>query len=87
MFICIDEGTNDKINMDIEDEIKELYPWIILNINEIGDRIAYEFFDVGYEQISQEFLDDDINDYLSGIHERIIERAIQKLEENGVNVI
>lgn len=87
MFICIDEGTNDKINMDIEDEIKELYPWIILNINEIGDRIAYNFFDVGYEQISQEFLDDDINDYLSGIHERIIERAIQKLEENGVNVI
>lgn len=87
MLICIDEGTNDKINMDIEDEIKELYPWIILNINEIGDRIAYNFFDVGYEQISQEFLDDDINDYLSGIHERIIERAIQKLEENGVDVI
>ena len=87
MLICIDEGTNDKINMDIEDEIKELYPWIILNINEIGDRIAYNFFDVGYEQISQEFLDDDINDYLSGIHERTIERAIQKLEENGVDVI
>ena len=87
MFICIDEGTNDKINMDIEDEIKELYPWIIININEIGDRIAYEFFDVGYEQISKKFLDDDINDYLSGIHERIIERAIQKLEENGVDVI
>ena len=87
MFICIDEGTNDKIDMDIEDEIRELYPWVILNINEIGDRIAYNFFDVGYEQISQEFLDDDINDYLSGIHERIIERAIQKLEENGVNVI
>lgn len=87
MFICIDEGTNDKIDMDIEDEIRELYPWVILNINEIGDRIAYAFFDVGYEQISQEFLDDDINDYLSGIHERIIERAIQKLEENGVNVI
>ena len=87
MLICIDEGTDDKIDMDIEDEIKELYPWIILNINEIGDRIAYEFFDVGYEQISQKFLDDDINDYLSGIHERIIERAIQKLEENGVDVI
>lgn len=87
MLIYVDEGTDDKINMDIEDEIKELYPWIILNINEIGDRIAYEFFDVGYEKISQKFLDDDINDYLSGIHERIIERAIQKLEENGVDVI
>ena len=87
MFICIDEGTNDKINMDIEDEIKELYPWVVLNINEIGDRIAYAFFDVEYEQISQEFLDNDINDYLSDIHERIIERAIQKLEENGVDVI
>ena len=34
MFIYVDEGTNDKINMDIEDEIKELYPWVILNINE-----------------------------------------------------
>lgn len=87
MFICIDEGTNDKINMDIEDEIKELYPQVILNINEIGDRIAYAFFDVEYEQINQKFLDDDINDYLSDIHERIIERAIQKLEENGVDVI
>lgn len=87
MIICIDEGTNDKINMDIEDEMKELYPWIILNINEIGDRIAYAFFDVDYEQISQEFLDEDINDYLSDIHERIIERAILKLEENGVDVI
>ena len=87
MLIYVDEGTNDKIDMDIEDEIKELYPWIILNINEIGDRIAYNFFDIGYEQISQKCLDDDINDYLSGIHERIIERAIQKLEENGVNVI
>lgn len=87
MIICIDEGTNDKINMDIEDEMKELYPWIILNINEIGDRIAYAFFDVDYEQISQEFLDKDINDYLSDIHERIIERAILKLEENGVDVI
>ena len=34
MFIYVNEGTNDKINMDIEDEIKELYPWVILNINE-----------------------------------------------------
>ena len=87
MLIYVDDGTNDKINMDIEDEIKELYPWIILNINEIGDRIAYDFFDVGYEQISQKLLDDEINDYLSVIHERIIERTIQKLEENGVDVI
>ena len=87
MLIYVDEGTDDKINMDIEDEIKELYPWIILNINEIGDRIAYTFFDVEYEPSSQKFLDDEINDYLSGIHERIIERAIQKLEENGVDVI
>lgn len=87
MFICIDEGTNDKINMDIEDEMKELYPWVILNINEIGDRIAYSFFDVEYEQVSQEFLDEDISDYLSDIHERIIERAILKLEENNIDVI
>ena len=87
MLIYVDDGTNDKINMDMEDEIKELYPWIILNINEIGDRIAYTFFDVEYEQISQKFLDDEMNDYLSVIHERIIERAIQKLEENGVGVI
>ena len=87
MLIYVDEGTDDKINMDIEDEIKELYPWIILNINEIGDRIAYTFFDVECEQISQKFLDDEINDYLSVIHERIIDRAIQKLEENGVDVI
>ena len=86
MEIHIDDGTDAFKSMDIEDEIKELYPWIVLNINEIGDSIAYNLFDVEYD-ITQGIIDEEINDYLSFIHERILERAIQKLEENGRNEI
>ena len=86
MIININDSTNDKINMDNKRELLELYPWVILNLNEIGDRIAEAFFDSEY-QVSQEFLDEEINDFLSNIHEKIIEKAIQKLEENNIDVI
>lgn len=86
MFVEIEEGTRDEFFMDRDEEQLELYPWIILNLSEIGDRIAYSLSNVEY-QVTQEILDEEINDYLSHIHERIIEQAILKLEENGVNVI
>ena len=63
----------------------ELYPWTILNLDEIGILIASNLFYAEYD-ITQEILDEEINDYLSNIHEKIIEKAIQKLEENNINV-
>lgn len=86
MFIEIEEGTRDEFFMDRDEEQLELYPWIILNLSEIGDRIAYSLSNVEY-QVTQEILDEEINDYLSHIHERIIEQAILKLEENEINVL
>lgn len=87
MIVDIEDYTEDKINMDIEKEILELYPWIILNLDEIGNTIAYNLFDVEYHQIAQEYLDEDINDYLSEIHQRIYEKAVDVLEQNGIDVI
>ena len=46
MIVDIEDYTEGKINMDIEREILELYPWIILNLDEIGNTIAYNLFDV-----------------------------------------
>ena len=86
MIVDIEDYTEGKINMDIEREILELYPWIILNLDEIGNTIAYNLFDVEY-QIAQKYLDEDINDYLSEIHQRIYEKAVDVLEQNGIDVI
>lgn len=84
--ILIKDDENHFNMMKIEDEMLEIYPWIVLNLDEIGVSIAYQLFDAGYD-ITQEILDEEINDYLCHIHERILERAIQKLEENGIVVI
>lgn len=84
--ILIKDDENHFNMMEIEDEMLEIYPWIVLNLDEIGVSIAYQLFDAGYD-ITQEILDEEINDYLCHIHERILERAIQKLEENGIVVI
>lgn len=84
--IIIKDEYVDDIYMNIETEILELYPWVVLNLDEIGVAIAYQLFDAGYD-ITQEMIDEEINDYLYHIHERLLERAIQKLEENGVDVI
>lgn len=86
MIVDIEDYTENKVNMDIEREILELYPWIVLNLDEIGTAIAYNLFDVEY-QIIQEHLDEDINDYLSEIHQRIYEKAVDVLEQNGRDVI
>lgn len=86
MIIDIDDATEEKFIMNTEDEQLELYPWTILNLDEIGILIAFNLFDAEYD-ITQEILDEEINDYLSNIHEKILEKAIQKLEENNINVL
>lgn len=85
MIIDIDDATDEKFMMNAEDEQLELYPWTILNLDEIGILIASNLFYAEYD-VTQEILDEEINDYLSNIHEKIIEKAIQKLEENNINV-
>ena len=82
MLIDIDDMTDEKFTMETETQLLEVYPWVVLNLDEIGTEIAYQLFDAEYD-ITQEILDEEINDYLCHIHERILERAIQKLEENG----
>lgn len=86
MLVYIEDYTDDKFSMQAEEEQLELPPWVILNLNEIGTAIACQLFDAEYD-ITQEILDEEINDYLSHIHEYILERAIQKLEDNGVDVL
>lgn len=86
MNINILNNDEEKFDMEYTDEILEVYPWIVLNINEIGNFISQNLLDVDYE-ITQEVLDEEIRDYLSNIHELIIERAIQKLEEEKIEVL
>ena len=84
--VIIKDEYADDIYMNIETEILEIYPWIVINVREIASSIAYQLFDAEYD-ITQEILDEEINDYFSFIHEKILEQAIQKLEENGKVVI
>ena len=86
MIIEVNEGTMCQFFMDIEDEVLELNPWLILNLNEIGTMIAYQLFDAEYD-ITQEILDEEINDYLSNWHEQILEKCIDVLESNGIDVL
>ena len=86
MIIEVNEGTMCRFFMDIEDEVLELNPWLILNLNEIGTMIAYQLFDAEYD-ITQEILDEEINDYLSSWHEQILEKCIDVLESNGIDVL
>lgn len=85
MLINIDDATSEKLKMSAEAQLLEVYPWVVLNLDEIGTEIAFQLFDAEYN-ITQAILDEEINDYLVHIHERILEQAIQKLEENGIMV-
>lgn len=86
MFVEIEDYTEDKFDMNAEHEYLELLPWIVLNLDEIGASIACNLFDAEYD-ITQEILDEEINDYLSCWHEWILNVTIDKLEQNGVNVL
>lgn len=85
-YINITNDDSEEFDMAEDLELFEIYPWVILNLDEIGTHIAYQLFDAEYD-LNQEYLDEEINNYLSNIHERILEKAIQKLEENGRVVI
>ena len=85
-YINITNDDSEEFDMAEDLEQLEIYPWVILNLDEVGVHIAYQLFDAEYD-LRQEYIDEEINGYLSHIHERIFERAIQKLEENGRVVI
>lgn len=82
----LDKNDNEELIMNADKEMLEVYPWVVLNINEIGDSIGSSLTEAEY-QITQEILDEEINDYLSGIHERIIQKAIQTLADKNIKVI
>lgn len=85
MYVNIEDNTEDWFDMIDEECQLELNPWFILNANEIGILIAFQFFDAEYD-VTQEYLDEEINDYLSHIHEQILEKTIDVLEQNGIKV-
>ena len=85
MYVNIEDTTEDWFDMIDEECQLELNPWFILNTNEIGILIALQFFDAEYD-VTQEYLDEEINDYLAHIHEQILEKAIDVLEQNNVKV-
>lgn len=85
MLIDIDDMTDERFTMKTETQLLEVYPWVVLNLDEIGTEVAFQLYDAEYD-ITQAILDEEINDYLVHIHERILEQAIQKLEDNGVMV-
>ncbi len=67
MNINILNNDEETFDMEYTDEMLEVYPWIVLNINEIGNFVSQNLLDVDYE-ITQEVLDEEIRDYLSNIH-------------------
>lgn len=85
MIIKIDDGTNEIFEMNNEIAELEASPWIVLNTREIGVFIAYNLFDAEYD-ITEEILDEEINDFLSNVHQKIIDNAINVLNDNGINV-
>lgn len=82
----LNKNDNEELIMRANKEMLEAYPWIVLNIDEIGHSIGDNLTEAEY-QITQEILDEEINDYLSGIHERIIEKAIQTLADKNIEVL
>ena len=84
-YINITNDDSEEFDMAEDLEELEIYPWVVLNLEEIGMNIAANLYYAEYD-VSQQILDEEINDYLSNIHEKIIEKAIQKLEENGIMV-
>lgn len=86
MYINITNDESEEFTMEEDLEVLEILPWVVLNLDEIGTHIAYQLFDTEYD-IKQEYIDEEIYDYFSHLHERILEQAIEKLEQNGKEVI
>ena len=85
-YINITNDDSEQFDIAEDSELLEIYPWVVLNTNEIGKDIAYQLSNAEYD-IKQEYIDEEINDYLSHIHERILEKVIEKLEQKGIEVI
>lgn len=81
-YINITNDDSEEFDMEEDLELLEIYPWTVLNLDEIGAHIAFNLFDAEYD-LEQSHINEEINHYLSSIRERIFEKAVQKLEENG----
>ena len=86
MIIKIDDMTDEVFTMGDSQEVLDLSPWVTLNMREIGVSIAYNLFDAEYD-IREEYIDEEINDFLSYLHNYIRDQAIDVLQENGRVVI
>ena len=85
VYICIDDGTEEKIYMDTSDEILELSPWLVLNVNEIGTSIAHFLFHQETE-ITEEMIREEIDAFLIEIYKAIFDSCYDKLVNNNKTV-
>ena len=74
-----------EFNIDEQIEYENLSPFLLLQPREIAISIAYQLFDVEYT-ITEEILDEEINDYFSQLHKEIIDNIIDVLFDNGIDV-
>ena len=56
MLIDIDDMTDEKFTMKTETQLLEVYPWVVLNLDEIGTEIAFQLYDAEYD-ITQAILE------------------------------
>ena len=82
----VDDSSNYKLefNLDEQIELEYLDPFILLQPREIAISIAFDLYDE--EKITQQDIDEKINELFSNIHEMIFEDVIEKLSDNGIEV-
>lgn len=82
-----DENGDVKIDFNVDEQVEyeDISPFLLLQPREIAISIAYQLFDAEYD-ITQEILDEEINDYFSNLHEQILEDTISVLYDNGIDV-
>lgn len=87
MDFVYDENGKVEIKFDIDEQIEyeNLSPFLLLQPREIAISMAYQLFDVEYD-ITEEILDEEINDYFSELHKEIIDGITDVLYDNGVDV-
>ena len=85
MKILVEDGTEDVFTMHEEQEFLELYPFVLLNTNEIASTIAYDYFDAESVNIGEIAYDIDLN--LNDIWAKIRDKVEDLLIQNDVKII
>ena len=85
MKILVEDGTEEVFEMGEEQELLELYPFVLLNTDEIASTIAYDYFDE--ESVDMSTIAYDIDLSLDYIWATIRDKTEDLLIQNGVKII